>query len=767
MTDMNHAMTAGGIRTVELSREYPVIRAKRPPRSIVAEPDGIITADGGTTFATTPPSGVTEDNGLILATYSVPGDAQPTDSASNAGGALILHAHLELVFWGTAWQSISGPSAADVVNAVTTLLGSPYLLGLAQYGFQDAAVRGSTIVTSPAPPVNYSTDDPMNLVWSLIDDGKFPEPDDTGGRILYIVFMPPGTNPPAIPNANPPANALGAHSDPSDYDFPADVERAWAGFVSYGTLDYMTTVFSHEFVESVTDPEPNGGPAWLMSRSIGGGNEIGDACNNTIDYLNGVMVQAYWSQRQRACVIPQARGTLAVLTSLEQGVKVQGGGTGEAVVSLNQATPIDVTVTLSSDNLAVLTVPDSLTIPAGRADGLVPLTAGIVPGPYQFVAIHAFYRGSTVATQVQVTPHPSVLSGVVTDAAGHPVVQAIVEIDNGDVSGSGHWQLTTGANGSYTTGTVVPGSYTIDVTASGYVPAQRTVVITEGVPVTGEDFSLEARRPSTISGTVRDPAGAAVAGAQVVLLQQDREQSVTATTDGTGSFRMSVDQGYYTGGYWLTATAPGYADGFADLGTIANGADLSEAIVLAKLGSLAGSVTDSSHTPPVPIAEAGVRVAITTNDPLTPGSYSVMADAAGHYQLQLPPGPASLTIKAGGFETYTATVTVPAGGTVTADAGLVPASASLACTVSAASTGNPIGDAIVSVTGGTRGPVTHDGAYTVVRIPAGPQQITIHAPGYKPVQDKSWVFVAHQTISVDFIMDSVQPGPNPPPPHWT
>jgi hypothetical protein len=43
----------------------------------------------------------------------------------------------------------------------------------------------------------------------------------------------------------------------------------------------------------------------VMGRSIDGGNEIGDACNNTVDRVNGYLVQAYWSNHYRACIIPK------------------------------------------------------------------------------------------------------------------------------------------------------------------------------------------------------------------------------------------------------------------------------------------------------------------------------------------------------------------------------------------------------------------------------------------------------------------------------
>jgi hypothetical protein len=245
------------------------------------------------------PSTTDIENGVVIGLYNVAGDAIASDSASNGGGPVILGCQLELIFWGDTWRTgpnLSGVSPASVVNAVENILTGPYLMLLGQYGFNSVAIQGTTLVTVPPPPPSYTLADVENMVWNLIDDGKFPEPDEPGGRTLYMVFMPNGSN--------PPAGLAGSHGDMSDFDLPADVDWLWAGMVSYGTLDLITKVFSHEFVEAITDPEPDS-PAWQMSRSLNGGNEIGDACNNTTDRIDaGLLVQAYWSQEHHRCAVP-------------------------------------------------------------------------------------------------------------------------------------------------------------------------------------------------------------------------------------------------------------------------------------------------------------------------------------------------------------------------------------------------------------------------------------------------------------------------------
>jgi len=75
-------------------------------------------------------------------------------------------------------------------------------------------------------------------------------------------------------------------------------------------------VFSHELVEIITDPEASGG--WTMDRSFPSGsdnNEIGDACNNSVDFLKGNLMNAYWSERHKACIIPKPEGFIVIQTS--------------------------------------------------------------------------------------------------------------------------------------------------------------------------------------------------------------------------------------------------------------------------------------------------------------------------------------------------------------------------------------------------------------------------------------------------------------------
>ena len=444
------------LRQLTSQRTVSELVEQRSPRSIVAG------ASGAAPAAATPVRTVLDD-GYSVAVYGVTGDAVNTDSVQNQGGAIITTSTLELVFWGEQWTSASGPSAADVVDAVQRILRSAYLFEMHQYGFEELAVRGTTIVTAPAPPGNYSFGDVGDLVWNLIDDNRFPEPDD-GGRIVYMVFMPP--------NTTPPAGVRGAHGDPTDYDFPFDVDKGWVGFVSYGTLDYITDVFSHELVEALSDPEPDA-PAWLMGRTLNGGTEIGDACNNTVDRLDGVLVQAYWSERQKACVIPQRR----------------------LLVDAPPGAPLSTTRQFGVDQTDVLVVDGHGAVNVMWVDA-----GGAWRGPVGLTAPGYATAGGAVATGPQYD---------VSDQTDLFFVDAGGAVNVMWVNGQGAWQGPVGITGP---GHVAPGAAV--ATGPQYdVPGQTDLFFVDGAGSVNVMWAVGGgiwQGPVAITGAGHVPSGAAV-----------------------------------------------------------------------------------------------------------------------------------------------------------------------------------------------------------------------------------------------------------------
>ncbi len=241
-------------------------------------------------------------------------------SVSYTDGGIASGGPVQLIFWGSVWtQPSTSPSSGQIVSAVQNILSSPYTSALRQYGINNIHFGSSIIVTSPEPPFLPDTFDdgnPNDLVWTLIEEGKFPEPDANGDiwrhPYLYFVIMPPNTQ-------YGPGGARGAHGVASHYDFPFDWDYAtvaWIGNNENGNnINRMLSALTHELVEMCTDPFGEDDEyGWTINGLPPPENEIGDICNAEDGQVNGVNVQSYWSQFDNACIIPTSLSVKRTLT---------------------------------------------------------------------------------------------------------------------------------------------------------------------------------------------------------------------------------------------------------------------------------------------------------------------------------------------------------------------------------------------------------------------------------------------------------------------
>lgn len=218
---------------------------------------------------------------------------------------------VQLLFWGSFWNTPEGADRLNLVaDRIQRLIGSPYFSALDQYGVRPPTYRGALVVTEPEPPSSFADgrmDEVLDLVDALIDSGTYPEPDD--GRIASVVFMPKDFHPPANP---------GAHASDYDVDLPFDSHRFWAAWVRYCDPSFtdadplahdpenMCMVAAHELVEMFTDPDGGG---WWMGNDQHEGELCDLAFTGSVPnqaFVNGALVQAYWSNRDQADVIPTA-----------------------------------------------------------------------------------------------------------------------------------------------------------------------------------------------------------------------------------------------------------------------------------------------------------------------------------------------------------------------------------------------------------------------------------------------------------------------------
>jgi hypothetical protein len=255
-------------------------RPRRPFGKSVDAPAPPLPADLGY------PKSVIEEPGRRIYQYSTGEKIDVVIRLIKANGARV-----ELLFWGDIWRTDLGPLASDLVQAASDIISSPYLSELLQYGIGSINIGSGTVVTHPEPSApTYSGDDVKDMVWNLIDDDKFPEPDEDGGKIAYLVFCPPGTK---YEKGDP-----GAHGSATYYEFPPDFDTIWVGWINHASLEEMLSVFSHELVEILTNPEPG---------TDANGREIVDVCSQVTGLVAGHKVQAYYSDRHKACIVPADR----------------------------------------------------------------------------------------------------------------------------------------------------------------------------------------------------------------------------------------------------------------------------------------------------------------------------------------------------------------------------------------------------------------------------------------------------------------------------
>lgn len=228
-----------------------------------------------------------------------PGQAGPTpgDFFGYHNGPVITNVHVIPMFWGTWWDNSTNPSVIQVYAALASIVGGTYMSGLAQYkgiGNGQVLLEWGTRSNGSNPPNNFTDSNVQSLIAAAIDAGTVPAPNDLPGNpYLYTVFMPPGISP---------KNGAGGEHTYFNHN-GVNVHYAWVTFG--GGLDSITSIFSHELAEAVTDPEGN---AYTFTSEgdpgYSGWIEVGDVCQAYGGRLNGVAVQAYWSQAAQACVIP-------------------------------------------------------------------------------------------------------------------------------------------------------------------------------------------------------------------------------------------------------------------------------------------------------------------------------------------------------------------------------------------------------------------------------------------------------------------------------
>jgi len=162
------------------------------------------------------------------------------------------------------------------------------------------------------------------------------------------------------------------------------------------------------------------------------------------------------------------------------------------------------------------------------------------------------------------------------------------------------------------------------------------------------------------------------------------------------------------------------------------------------LGTIAGTVTDSSNAEPI----EGATVVVEGTELLA------TTDGNGDYEIdEVPVETYTVTASAEGYDDDSQSVTVIAGETSTADFALepIPTTGTIAGKVTDSSTGLAIEGA--TVTDGTRSAITGvNGDYTIDDVPVGTYTVTASAAGYDD-DSQSVTVIAGETSTADFTLE--------------
>jgi len=226
------------------------------------------------------------------------GNSQSLTTSDN-NGPVLANAQVRLIFWGFGWDT---PSQAAVrtalVNSINALDTSTYFYStspgwdLVQYrpGSQSRpTVVDNLHTTYNSPGLTFTANDVSNML-------NHEYGMDTS-RYYYV-----------IPDANSTPTGCGCSAEHTYWSSGSNHERfGFSRNLATPSLDDLTLLYSHEMVESITDPE--GTALQVNPRNPSAWNEIsdGEAQSYAFRVVNGaqrVWAQSYYSLHDHRFTIP-------------------------------------------------------------------------------------------------------------------------------------------------------------------------------------------------------------------------------------------------------------------------------------------------------------------------------------------------------------------------------------------------------------------------------------------------------------------------------
>jgi hypothetical protein len=219
------------------------------------------------------------------------------ESLSYRGGWVETEPRLVLVFWGSGWSNSSGLEH-ELEATAEGLPGSGYQKILTQYSGLDSPISPN-LADSPVVEKYYDRREITTRVTGplAIEEGR-EAMEHTGGahddNAIYAVLPAPGT-------AGIEGGTCGFHEDAGTIWAPGSSIAVVLDTEGAPGCGPPTLTLTHEYAESVTDPE--GGSGWTHAGT--GDTEIADVCHSLgpARMADGALVAQLWDDSKDACEV--------------------------------------------------------------------------------------------------------------------------------------------------------------------------------------------------------------------------------------------------------------------------------------------------------------------------------------------------------------------------------------------------------------------------------------------------------------------------------
>ncbi len=330
---------------------------------------------------------------------------------------------------------------------------------------------------------------------------------------------------------------------------------------------------------------------------------------------------------------------------------------------------------------------------------------------------------STTIVDAELARISGTLTGTVSSTNGTVLAGAFVKVFSNNTLVS---STVTDKNGTYTLGNLLPGSYTVVVSADTFATnSVGALIVADEVTVVDAQLQLN---PGGIAGTVTSDEGAAISSATVVVRDQGSTVISRTVTDNAGMYNVT---GLAPDNYTVTVTADNFQTEITGIIVEADQTAVIDFSLLLNPASIMGAIFNSVTGQP--IAGAGVEIRITDiNGAVIAVTFT---DPNGTYVVNnLAPGTYIVVVMAADFQTNSATVSLNPGEVGNVRLDLSPSPGLISGTIFNDETGEGVQGAIVRVinaSGLVVDTVLTDsqGNYNVTGLAPGNYTVTASAEG--------------------------------------